>query len=383
MVQQQLDKISAIGQEVLALEGQAVKMQEVLANHRALLAFHLWKAKAARRSARQSGHDANLSTAGSDSDSTASSSSTSSTVGMPRKQYTKLVARLDRIAYDVGMLGENMMFKLFSLDGITGDEVTDEVRTARRQQVKEIQKSIKVVDTLRSKALSSPFFKAALAKFTLDVAEEEEEEMGVAEESGDNEAATTTSTDGTQEAEEAEESEDSETEEESKEEEEAEKMSDSEAWKMGLPRWRPQFQQRELVSGALKLFADLGGVDTDSLSLDLNEDTRHLTIKGIKPMQRMHNPFFQQFHAVPHGWFQETFVIPRSLSIDVQYRLEGTRLILTIPPAVPRARSPPTRPKTAFHSHNGYAPLRPRSTHRDYPFYRSHSRSPFDAIFGF
>jgi len=75
-----------------------------------------------------------------DLDSTMENSSGKSKI-KPKLQYSQ-------IAYRAGVLSEGIMAKLLELDGITGVEVTPEIRSLRQQCVRRIQTRLEVADAV-------------------------------------------------------------------------------------------------------------------------------------------------------------------------------------------------------------------------------------------
>mmetsp|Transcript_23508 Transcript_23508/g.33180 ORF Transcript_23508/g.33180 Transcript_23508/m.33180 type:complete len:416 (-) Transcript_23508:322-1569(-) len=366
-VKEQLEKIASLGQSTALLEMKATTLNQALSWHFARMAFQYWRCKLQLAS-------------------------------LSRKQFNKFESKRSRIAYDAGMLGEQMMFKLFELDGITGEDVAPEVRSARRKCVKDIQGRMKTADSLRKKALASTFFKTRMQLYVKEEGEpEQEEQRDTTETSEHSDAVQAQQMEeecGEENTSERQEQEDEEQEDEAEEEEEESNEQhgevDQEEWKQGLPRWRPRVHQREFAGG-LKLITDMGGVDSSTISVDVDEEERTLTIRAVKPLHRTRTSFYQYRH--PHGWCEETFQLPRSLSSKhAQSQIEGRYLVITIPFSSMRPTRNRSASKTAANSRS-YNPFYQQPQQATYTsarrpkgfssgFFPS-QRSPFDAIFGF
>jgi hypothetical protein len=304
-----------------------------------------------------------------------------------------------RCAYDSGMLSEELLFKIFSCDEVNdGSSATDEaVRTARKALVLRIKSIMGRSDAIRSKVKKYQFLLEKVKSYSTaemtdsdssdtpiaenektepketpeleETAEPEEASSRFAEEMGDE----TEQDDLHQEQQQDLEVEAEKEEEDVHQEQEADQEEDEEqAWKRTtatLPRWRPSFHQRELDNGSLALIADLGGVDRSTVTLTRNPSDRSVTIRGVKPFQRLFGAFSHRYaRQQPHGWFEESFVVPRGYSLNVKTHLDGHYLVITIPRSVPQ--------RSQFDNH--YYHRRPHFSAFDRPH-----RSPFDAIFGF
>jgi len=349
MRQQQKDMqiISNINDEVLVLEQKIKRLEHsIVETHLARLAATIWHFKTRGTAVKSNTHDEH---------------------GSEKLCSLKeAIRKYKRSIYDSGCIGEELLRKMFSLDGVMGDEI----RTARRQTVQRIQSAIDSVDAIVNKAKSwhalvdvashlettGPKTDEVVADKSPEVQEDNEKAAGIVKEDADNEDTDT--------AERVEKDADETYTEKLLEEnqEEPEPEQEQEEQERQLPRWRPQFHQQRTENG-LTLIADFGGVDHSSLEVVKDEDTRSIIVRGVKPPQRLHNPLFTRF-SQPYGWFEEKFVLPKEFSMNVTSKLSGRHLLLNVSRKA--------------------APRRPRFTQRS-PFdtRHLHQRSPFDAIFGF
>jgi len=187
-----------------------------------------------------------------------------------------LQSRAKVLAYDAGVLGEELFRTLCKLDDFHGDDI----RTLRKQKVLELKEGMRKTDVVRSSALKYLQFletiskrhipgfeaRAALRKSSRTEAaaakvRKEKEEKEAAERKEKEAKAATARSVSVQTAE----------------------SNAREQREMGTPvsvsRWRPNISQKEYQEG-VRVFVELPGLSSDDLAIETNHRT--LTIKGTK-----------------------------------------------------------------------------------------------------
>lgn len=403
----QLQTIATVQDQVSVLAGKIERLTRQFEQNLGRTAVAIWR------------HKANLATSSTED----------------QEAVTEAIRRVKRTSYDAGCISLELERKLFALDGVFSDEFPDEVRTARRAQVTNVRDAMKLSDDLMNKTkiykdkfylgdVAATFLAAVAAddepvKAAADVQVVKDEtaasvasewstdtqlesaECPVSEyvdqivdqiEETAESAPTTQTTQATakvttqitaaEQTRTAAEQTQSET---AKDQETADEPAASagrvtDAWKLGeTTRWRPQFHQRRTADG-IALVADMGGVEKNSLSVTKGEGSASsITVRGVKPLQRLHRayPRHMQSHMQPHGWFEESFEIPKGYSMAVTSHLDRQYLIINIP------EIPPQRAQTARPASSGFFNQYPsRSTRAYSPEHRGFP--PFgSSLFGF
>lgn len=198
---------------------------------------------------------------------------------LPHVDFVGLQTRAKVLAYDAGVLGEDLFRTLCKLDDFQGDEI----RVMRKQEVLKLKEWMKMTDIIRAKALRWVKLLERLAKRQTPGAEnralarkrareervrraeqEREEKLRVAREEQQRKLR-------------------EEAVEEERRQQEAERERRLFLSRETSTRWRPTISQKDYLNG-VRVFVELPGFHLDEI--DINVASRTLTISSDKPGAR-------------------------------------------------------------------------------------------------
>jgi HSP20 family molecular chaperone IbpA len=303
----------------------------------------------------------------------------------------KLLAKTNRLAYDAGLVSENLMRLLLSLDSV-GVGLGGQVRQVRRAEVIRIKETMKEYDQLRKRVLQ--FVPRLHARLPV-IAETAVVTTAPSDTSSAGECSSVTDPDSDS-AMEVE----HEDQEDQQDQQESQLPSQDIAAEQSLDparRYQLRFSEQRVRGGVL-LSAAVPGVDADDVDVSIDAATRTLTIKGIRYL--LVRSWMQQ-PTQDYRWFEQQFTLPASLDVraeKMQLQVAGGRLQILLPTTPPRdvkksmsrfaeSRARTARPAIAMrHPQSQYDRVydRARAQTRGYshPWARRPALHPFRHSFG-
>jgi HSP20 family molecular chaperone IbpA len=261
----------------------------------------------------------------------------------------------NRLAYDTGMVSENLFRQLLTLDGV-GIGMGPDVRSIRKALVLRIKQLQSQFDTLRKRVLALPTSYPRLPQLEQVLAERaallaSDTEMGEATDNTSTASMHCSSQTDSDSISEVESSEEDTEDEATMNEDQAEATAapttegteaSASSFAAQFPahlRFKPNFEEHSVASGGRLLVAALPGVREADCEVTLDQGQRTLTVRGIR---RLHSSFGG---FAGYRWFEEAFTIPAAFDLTRPLRSQfaGGQLRILLPraPAAPKARPAP------------------------------------------